>query len=337
MAIILLILALLYIFLFSGFTFTIGGWGGDVPGNTIDLLENPPPTLATCSLTLDKSSMNCGDTITGNYRTTGNDQCTAYGSLNGVWAKIADFTSNANGIGTTSTVLNLAGNYQFVILCSTCITNKANLNVQCTGTTIPGTTTIPDTTTSLPGETENCGTICSNAGYAGGRGPVDSPGRCNQGETYYTDNFDTSCCCSSGTTTTTQEADATTTTTSGAKGYICCRGWRDDYQCALKSCPLFYTQIGISYKDLRMCSLNCRAPATTTTTTIPTTTTLEPCQSYCQNVAPPNGPYHNWMPTSSSDTCHTTAQDDCPANLKAHHTDSTDCCCWSCWINGGWQ
>lgn len=266
-AIILLALVLLYLAYAGLLPFSIG-WGSDVPDDIIDLLENPPPGFVTCVLSASKTNVCVGETVTGSFSGQPNDACSLYGSLNGVWMKVGDFNTGSSGRVSSSISLPFAGTYQFVVLCSQCLSNRVTIVAVHCG----ATTTIPDdngvTTTTTPQGQTGCNAICLGAGYNGGWGPVDSPGWCDYPEVYYTDNYGTSCCCYtiSGVTTTTTPS-----------GVYCESEWpipSSQSDCTPRyGCPsgqdCIFVSGGLGGTNVCECMYESEQGTTTTTTTTP--------------------------------------------------------------------
>jgi len=110
------------------------GWFSRITNITnqdiINQLENPNnPEGVSCNLQLDKSVMTKGDQITGTISDGKNTFCEVFGKYEGIWQKVFEGTTNANGQLTNSEYLNLVGDYLFVAICDECTTNSVALTV----------------------------------------------------------------------------------------------------------------------------------------------------------------------------------------------------------------
>lgn len=147
--------------------------------NTINLLDNPSPTIpqgVTCSLSLDKSSIDVGGSITGTIKDGVNTLCEVFSEKGGVWKKESEGTTDLSGTLTQTRTINEAGTYTIKALCAKgtdkeCVTNGVTLTVK----------------------PRDCNQECVDRNYAGGTVATDC--RLCVGDKECINIFETTCCC----------------------------------------------------------------------------------------------------------------------------------------------
>lgn len=96
---------------------------------TIQKLENSQTTTETCSLNLDKSTMDSGDSITGTIKAEPNNGCQAFAKINGVWSAVFEGITDASGNLVKAEKIDAVGIYIFKAICGNCVTNERTLTV----------------------------------------------------------------------------------------------------------------------------------------------------------------------------------------------------------------
>lgn len=114
------------------------------------------------------------------------------------------------------------------------------------------------------------------------------------------------------------EIPTTTTTPPPPDNYACCRHTDDYggtyiYGCFNYECPSGSDFLYLTGADPNYCYDIC----------------IPDCQTYCID-----NDYEHWAYIPDNDECVNHVEDSCPANNKV--SMGTDCCCWSCWVDG-WQ
>jgi len=97
------------------------------------LLEDNP--TGQCSLSLSKSTIEVGESVTGTISDGINSKCTiAIKKDSGEWELLANVVTDSNGIYSESQVVDIAGEYVFAVICANadgtwCRTNDKDLSV----------------------------------------------------------------------------------------------------------------------------------------------------------------------------------------------------------------
>ena len=134
------------VILIIGVIFAIGasqGWFRNIitystiNTETINKL-NTPPTGTDCTLSLDKTSINLGDSIKGTIHDGSMTFCEVFSQKDGIWKKEFEGTTDINGDLSGSRVLVTAGTFFIKALCGKgtikeCVTNGVTLTVKGSG------------------------------------------------------------------------------------------------------------------------------------------------------------------------------------------------------------
>jgi len=95
--------------------------------DTQNALDNQ--AAGDCYATLDRSTVNVGDVVSGTIKDGANTLCEVYATDGTSWGKIAEGTTDSNGELRFSENVMVPGTFTFRVICGTCLTNSVTLQV----------------------------------------------------------------------------------------------------------------------------------------------------------------------------------------------------------------
>lgn len=95
----------------------------------IRIIENPPPTSETCTLSIVPSSLFVGEEITGTIYDGVNRMCEVYANDGSGWVLVYEGMTDATGVMYETEDIGLPGTLTFVAVCGECVTNQVTIVV----------------------------------------------------------------------------------------------------------------------------------------------------------------------------------------------------------------